>query len=137
MWVVMNNYGNIKFHGITRRPNMHKYDASNFLFWPNDILSYFSPCSQCFLVMFPLDNMYIKGFTCTQVCVQDIQNRISFCSHVVEFSFMYTSRVGHNWQKTIFHVFHMGLKEVLLGNGQCPKSLLISQSIWYLQRKLK
>jgi hypothetical protein len=28
-------------------------------------------------------------------------------------------------------------KVVLLGNGQCPKSLLISQSIWYLQRKLK
>jgi hypothetical protein len=42
MWVLMNKYGNIKFHGITRRPNMHKYDASNFLFWPRDIFSYFS-----------------------------------------------------------------------------------------------
>jgi hypothetical protein len=32
----------------------------------------------------------------------------------------------------------MGPKKVVpLGNGQCPKSLLISQSIWYLQRKLK
>jgi hypothetical protein len=83
--------------------------------------------------MFPLDNTYIKGSTCTQVCTQDIQNRTSFCSHVVEFSSMYTGRVGHNWHTTIFHVFHMRLKEVvLLGNGQCPKSLLTSQSIWYL-----
>jgi hypothetical protein len=32
----------------------------------------------------------------------------------------------------------MRLKEVvILGNGQCPKSLLISQSIWYLHKKLK
>jgi hypothetical protein len=56
----------------------------------------FFPYSQCFPIMFPLDNMYIKGSACTQVCAQDIQNRTSFCSHVVEFSSMYTGRVGDN-----------------------------------------